>query len=123
MPRAPRRACRATGCPKLAEDGEIYCREHLKEHRAKMETRSASSRGYGSKWQKARASFLKTHPLCAECARKTPPKFEKATVVDHIKPHKGDQKLFWDTDNWQPLCKRCHDQKTGREDRQTFYHY
>jgi hypothetical protein len=23
--------------------------------------------------------------------------------------------LFWDTDNWQGLCKRCHDTKTSRE--------
>ena len=26
-------------------------------------------------------------------------------------------KLFWDRDNWQPLCKQCHDKKTAREDR------
>jgi len=42
-----------------------------------------------------------------------------ATVVDHIIPHKGDDKLFWDQTNWQPLCKECHDgtkqseEKTG----------
>ena len=23
--------------------------------------------------------------------------------------------LFWDTDNWQPLCKQCHSAKTARE--------
>ena len=40
----------------------------------------------------------------------------RATVVDHIIPHKGDQKLFWDTRNWQPLCKPCHDKKTATED-------
>ena len=38
-----------------------------------------------------------------------------ATVVDHIIPHKGDMDIFWDEDNWQPLCKRCHDQKTATE--------
>jgi 5-methylcytosine-specific restriction endonuclease McrA len=43
-----------------------------------------------------------------------------ATVVDHIIPHKGDQKLFWNQDNWQPLCKTHHDshkqafEKSGR---------
>ena len=36
-----------------------------------------------------------------------------ATVVDHVIPHRGDQKLFWDEDNWQALCKSCHDRKTG----------
>ncbi len=39
-----------------------------------------------------------------------------ADVVDHIIPHKGDQSLFWDSSNWQPLCKHHHDQKTARED-------
>jgi len=38
-----------------------------------------------------------------------------ATVVDHIIPHKGNQVLFWDESNWQPLCKFHHDQKTGRQ--------
>ncbi|MGM9590559.1 MAG: HNH endonuclease signature motif containing protein, partial [Faecousia sp.] len=36
-----------------------------------------------------------------------------ATVVDHIIPHRGDRKLFWDESNWQPLCKDCHNRKTG----------
>jgi hypothetical protein len=52
----------------------------------------------------------------------------RATVVDHITPHKlkdaitsGDraaialaQKLFWDTDNWQSLCKQHHDSTKQR---------
>jgi len=123
MPRMPRRPCRATGCPNMAEEGEAYCRVHLPERKARMETRGANARGYTYKWQKASKAYLKKHPLCAECARKTPPRFEKATVVDHIIPHKGDKKLFWDRENWQPLCKQCHDRKTAREDRTTVYHY
>jgi len=39
-----------------------------------------------------------------------------ATIVDHIKPHRGDMVMFWDSSNWQPLCKPCHDRKTARED-------
>jgi 5-methylcytosine-specific restriction protein A len=39
-----------------------------------------------------------------------------ATVVDHIVPHKGDKVKFWDSSNWQSLCKRCHDAKTATED-------
>lgn len=37
-----------------------------------------------------------------------------ATVVDHIVPHGGDLKLFWDVKNWQPLCKKCHDSMKQR---------
>ena len=40
-------------------------------------------------------------------------KLTPATVVGHIIPHRGNQKLFWDEKNWQPLCKDCHDRKTG----------
>lgn len=35
-------------------------------------------------------------------------KMVPSTVVDHIKPHKGDMSLFWDADNWQSLCTTCH---------------
>jgi hypothetical protein len=32
-----------------------------------------------------------------------------AVLVDHIDPHRGDMKKFWDSANWQSLCKPCHD--------------
>ena len=44
------------------------------------------------------------------------PPITPATVVDHIKPHHGDQRLFWDVGNWQSLCKAHHDSKTATED-------
>ena len=50
-------------------------------------------------------------------------KYTQATAVDHIVPHRGDSKLFWDRNNWQPLCKPCHDRKTGREDSRPVYEY
>lgn len=30
-------------------------------------------------------------------------------VCDHIIPHRGDERLFWDETNLQTLCKPCHD--------------
>ncbi len=69
---------------------------------------------YGSRWQKARAGYLSHHPLCIEHERQG--QYIQATVVDHIVPHKGNMVLFWDSDNWQPLCEACHDSKTARED-------
>lgn len=68
-------------------------------------TGSSSERGYTYAWQKARLRFLQAHPLCVMCQ----PKVQAAEVVDHIIPHQGDQTLFWDESNWQPLCKQCHD--------------
>lgn len=75
---------------------------------------SASARGYDSRWQRARRLYLAQRPLCATC--ETNGQTTLATVVDHIRPHKGDMRLFWDETNWQPLCKRHHDQKTATED-------
>ena len=75
---------------------------------------SSAERGYSYAWQKARAAYLRKHPLCR--VHEQDGRVAAATVVDHITPHRGDKALFWDSDNWQPLCKPCHDAKTARED-------
>ena len=69
--------------------------------------KNTTERGYGGKWQRARIAFLKQRPLCVFCNAMG--YTTAAQVVDHILPHNGDQKLFWDRKNWQPLCKACHD--------------
>ncbi len=76
---------------------------------------TAAERGYGHRWRKARASFLREHPLCAMCLADG--LTVAATVVDHINPHRGDQSLFWDNSNWQPLCASCHSGAKQREER------
>lgn len=79
------------------------------------ERATSAARGYGSRWQKARAGWLRSHPLCRMCearGRVTP-----ATVVDHITPHRGDMALFWDRGNWQSLCAPCHDIDKARMER------
>lgn len=35
---------------------------------------------------------------------------EPATLVDHIKPHRGDQAKFWDRANWQSCCAWHHNE-------------
>lgn len=62
-----------------------------------------------AKYRKARSRFMSENPYCVECGK-------VATDLDHIKPHKGNMKLFWDKSNWQPLCKACHSRKTASED-------
>jgi len=113
--------CNHHGCNQLTKDR--YCAVHMAEHEQTQrqykaehdKTRgTATERGYNSKWRKARITYLSHHPLCAECERQD--KLTPADVVDHIIPHKGDSTLFWNTDNWQPLCKRHHDIKTAKED-------
>ena len=81
--------------------------------------KSPSKRGYNRKWKQARLRHLAKHPFCVECE-------EKGILnnglpghpnhVDHIIPHRGNKKLFWDKNNWQTLCENHHNRKTGRRE-------
>lgn len=75
---------------------------------------SSTQRGYGHKWRKARERHLKQEPCCRICRANGV--VTAADVVDHIVPHKGNKKLFWNSSNWQSLCTSCHNSKTARED-------
>jgi 5-methylcytosine-specific restriction endonuclease McrA len=68
----------------------------------------STQRGYGYKWQQARAGYLLRHPLCVMCQAEKPPRVTAATVVDHIIAHRGNMELFWDRANWQGLCTTHH---------------
>jgi 5-methylcytosine-specific restriction protein A len=56
-----------------------------------------------------RAQHLREHPRCAACG-------DPARVVDHIRPWRGDRRLFLDPGNLQSLCRPCHSKKTASED-------
>lgn len=114
MPFAPKHPCNRPGCPNLTNTR--FCVHHDREDRQRLESQrlSASERGYDARWHKASILHLLKHPLCAICAGNG--RLEQAILTDHIIPHKGDMKLFWDESNWQSLCKKCHDSKTARED-------
>lgn len=75
-------------------------------------TSTKRTKPYGHKWRQLREWVLRRQPLCKECEKRG--KIEPATEVDHIIPHKGDMKIFWDRNNLQGLCKPHHSAKTGR---------
>lgn len=114
MPWAPKRPCSHPGCGKLTHGPR--CEEHRQQQRKQLDKArgSAASRGYDHRWQRERRLYLTQHPLCVLCSAEG--RVTAATVVDHVVPHKGDRVLFWDHNNWQALCKPCHDTKTARED-------
>lgn len=109
---APPRLC---GCGRIVKGGErCTCQKvaRIERNRRFERTRpSAAERGYDSAWQKATKGFVKKHPVCVLCKG-------VATCTDHIIPHRGDKRLFWDRNNWQPLCKPCHDRHKQRQERQ-----
>lgn len=67
-------------------------------------------RMYDHEWEKYRTRFLSINSTCYACGT-------KASVVDHLIPHKGDETLFKKLDNHIPLCKRCHDTVTAYFDK------
>lgn len=76
---------------------------------------SSNKRGYGYRWQKERLIFLAENPLCVMCSTAENPVI--ATVIDHIRPHGGNQDLFWDRTNWQALCAHCHSSTKQRAEK------
>jgi 5-methylcytosine-specific restriction protein A len=61
----------------------------------------------GKRWRTLRAQVLSQSPLC--------PCGAVATVVDHVRPHRGNAAQMFEPTNLQALCKSCHDRKTWGE--------
>lgn len=111
MANKPMRPCRWPGCRQLTRQG--YCPAH----------KPRKTRGESARWHRLyslplwrdvlRPGQLLREPWCRQCAQEG--RRVRATVVDHIRPHRGDWGLFTDPDNLQSLCKSCHDRKTARE--------
>lgn len=76
--------------------------------------KTTTQRGYGYRWQQYRLRFLAEHPLCERCQALGI--VTAATVVDHREPHQGDERLFWDPKNHEPMCKPHHDGEKQREE-------
>lgn len=68
-----------------------------------------------ARWRRERKAFLAANPLCRYCREQG--RVTAATVVDHVIPHCGDERLIWDRANWQPLCGPCHNGRKQSEER------
>ena len=101
--------CAEPMCRNLVTSNKKHCDEH---HKPSV---SAAKKGYGSRWRRERKQWLFKNPFCVMCIKEKRGKV-LANEVDHIKPHKGNQELFWNKGNWQSLCKKCHSRKTVKED-------
>lgn len=74
-----------------------------------------------ARWQKLRMKiFVRDLFICQMC-RKIEPDTSQL-ICDHIEPHGGDERLFWNEDNLQCLCKACHDGDKQRLDRRMRQH-
>lgn len=105
---------RTCGCvvPAGQRCAHMIQRDRERKARHDQNRPTARQRGYDSKWDKERATYLKAHPRCVMCG--TP-----SSVVDHKTPHKGDKRLFWSRSNWQALCTACHSSRKQSQERRT----
>jgi 5-methylcytosine-specific restriction protein A len=84
--------------------------------------RSAYQRGYTKAWTRDAKVFRMRYPLCGMRPNDQAPVMSRchdrgiataATQTDHVRPHRGDQALFWDWEfNWQSLCAECGARKS-----------
>lgn len=112
----PTKAPRICQCGKVVPSGAVCACEarRNRERKARFDAKrpNARQRGYTREWERESKAFLSELPNCRRCGA-------PAALVDHIRPHKGDQQLFWNRDNWQPLCRPCHNSaKQSQERRQ-----
>lgn len=74
---------------------------------------TARQRGYTREWERESQAFLSLpeNRFCAcGCGR-------VANMVDHVMPHRGNMRLFWERSNWQPMASTpCHSSKKQRQE-------
>ena len=81
-----------------------------------MTPRTAWRRWYKTaRWRRLRELQLREQPFCQCPAHEG--LFVEADTVDHITPHRGNPRLFWNRDNLQSLTKQCHDRWKQSEER------
>lgn len=75
---------------------------------------------YTARWKKLRADILLRDSYTCQktgviCSGKYPA--PNSPVVDHVKQHHGDERLFWDPQNLQTVSKKYHDKVKQAEER------
>jgi 5-methylcytosine-specific restriction endonuclease McrA len=68
------------------------------------------------RWRDLRERVMQRDRFKCNLCKRIEPRSSQL-VGDHRRPHKGDERLFWDESNVWLVCKPCHDsakQKTER---------
>lgn len=110
MPAKALKPCCYPGCAQTTT--ERFCALHKRTD--DMRRGTAAQRGYDARWRRLRRQFLQANPLCVECSNEG--QITAASVVDHIRPHKGDVSLLYSWSNLQSLCPSHHNRKTATQD-------
>lgn len=106
MPSTAKRFCSAPGCSAIVSGGR--CPAHSRER----ERGGSTERGYNAAWQRFRAVYLKSHPLCCDCLEAD--RVTVATDIHHVLKLAQRPELKYEASNLRALCKACHDARTAR---------
>jgi 5-methylcytosine-specific restriction protein A len=90
-------------CPTCG-NGKRESRDAAEQHRRNVT--------YGRRWKAFRLSYLMNYPLCVDCESEGV--VRPATEVHHKRKVKEVPHLQYDHENLMGLCKRCHDERTGK---------
>lgn len=104
-----KRFCRKAGCPSLVANG--YCDAHKQAGYDKW-MQHDKNEIYDYRWGLVRKSFLREHPLCADCLEKGI--VTAAAEVHHRLKARDYPALRLDSANLMSLCKACHNVRTAR---------
>lgn len=108
--------CKEPGCFNTVNEGFFFCAKHKDKEenygkRPPVERKASSEYHHlynSNRWRSISRRYLKEHPFCIVCGN-------KATICDHRIPHRGDESLFYNEDNYQSLCWKHHSAKTLKE--------
>lgn len=113
---------RLTALPPRLGAAPASSREEAEADRMKRRDRDQVSRDwyYSRRWKNLRkAVWLRDVYTCQKtgviCVGKYPA--GNSPVADHIIPHRGDPRLFWEISNIQTVSKEYHDSQKQREER------
>lgn len=111
--------CKHPACNNLVDKQNIYCQEHIdfqieednkKIMKNKKWCKSPNQHLYNSlRWRKIKEIKLLNNNRCDKCGSFT------RLEVHHIIPPRGNTELFYNLDNLQTLCSKCHLEETKRE--------
>jgi 5-methylcytosine-specific restriction protein A len=115
MPDAPSRPCVTVGCPNVATYRGRCPTCATRRNRAR-EAEPLRDLYASPQWRRLRAQVLREADYicqCDDCQRAG--LVLPANTVDHVRPHRGNSRVFWDRANLRAMSAECHSRKTAGE--------
>lgn len=105
--------CSTPGCGKISSQRKCESCRVRRQPRERRANEDVRRRYRTARWERLRQRVLERDGhLCQECLRNGI--VRQGKEIDHVRKAMDDLSQFWQAENLQTLCKRCHGQKTAR---------